>query len=314
MVGRPAQRKIPRRNLSGILLLDKPAGISSNGALQRARFVFGAEKGGHTGNLDVAATGLLPICFGEATKTSAWLLDSDKTYIADIALGVMTASGDAEGEVLSRRPVTANMLAEIPATLSRFVGAQTQIPPMYSALKRDGRPLYELARAGIEVERNARAIEIKRLQIVAIEGATLRVDVKCTKGTYIRVLAEDIGAALGCGASLCGLRRTAAGPYALERAVPLDLFGTTDWPTAEFDNLLLPIDSALQGMRAIAVSTPSAARLRRGQSLNLSRGYPPGPIRIYRADGQFVGLGEAATDQQLLPRRLIRYEECSQTS
>ncbi len=314
MAGRPAQRKVPRRNLSGVLLLDKPAGISSNGALQRVRFVFGAEKGGHTGNLDVAATGLLPICFGEATKTSAWLLDSDKTYIADIALGVTTASGDAEGEVLSRMPVTANMLAEIPTTLSRFIGAQTQIPPMYSALKRDGRPLYELARAGIEVERNARAIEIKKLQIVALEGATLRVEVKCTKGTYIRVLAEDIGAALGCGASLCGLRRTAAGPYALERAVPLDLFGTTDWPTAEFDNLLLPIDSALKGMPAIAVSTPSAARLRRGQSLNLSRGYPPGPIRIYRADGQFVGLGEAATDQQLLPRRLIRYDECSQTS
>ena len=193
MVARPLKPKIPRRPLTGILLLDKPAGLSSNAALQRVRFVFGADKGGHTGNLDVAATGLLPICLGEATKLSAWLLDSDKRYLAEVRLGTTTSTGDAEGEVLRRAEVTDQMHARVPQVLAALLGEQWQVPPMHSALKRDGRPLYELARAGIEVEREARQITIHALAMLALEGDKLTIDVSCSKGTYIRVLAESFG-------------------------------------------------------------------------------------------------------------------------
>lgn len=303
---RTPHRRVPRRELSGILLLDKPPGISSNGALQRARFVFGAEKGGHTGNLDVAASGLLPVCFGEATKVSAWLLESDKAYIADISLGVTTTTGDAEGEVISRVPVTSAMLAALPEVLTSFLGTRQQVPPMYSALKREGRPLYELARAGIEVERASREITLCSLQIVWIEGSTLRLGVTCTKGTYIRVLAEDIGGALGCGGSLTGLRRTIAGPFNLANAVPLARFEGIDWPTDAFDELLLPMDSALQGMTPLAISVDGIADLRQGRSLPLRARQSPGVVRIYGADGTFVGLGEVDQASRLLPKRLVR--------
>lgn len=306
MATRTPHRRVPRRDLSGILLLDKPPGISSNGALQRARFVFGAEKGGHTGNLDVAASGLLPVCFGEATKASAWLLESDKAYIADIVLGTTTTTGDAEGEVLATMPVTQEMLAALPAVLAGFLGSQQQVPPMYSALKRAGRPLYELARAGIEVEREAREITLKALKILSVDGTFLRLEVACTKGTYIRVLAEDLGAALGCGGSLRGLRRTVAGPFKLADAVPLSRFEQVDWPTNTFDELLLPVDAALQAMVPLAVSTMGVADLRQGRSLPLHTAHLPGVVRIYGSDGTFVGLGEVDQASRLLPRRLLK--------
>lgn len=305
MVARPAKPKIPRRPVTGILLLDKPAGMSSNAALQRARFVFGADKGGHTGNLDVAATGLLPICLGEATKVSAWLLDSDKRYLADVRLGVTTSTGDAEGIVLREAEVTPEMRERVPAVLAGQLGSQWQIPPMYSALKRDGRPLYELARSGVEVEREARRITIHALSLLALEGDVLRIEVACSKGTYIRVLAETIGEMLGCGASLSALRRTRAGPFNLAEAVPLAHFEGVDWPSAQFDALLLPADAALGSMAAIVLPAGGEAAIRQGRAVSLRGSYPSGPIRIYRTDGEFTGLGEVTPEGSLQPRRLL---------
>ncbi len=305
MVARPLKPKIPRRPLTGILLLDKPAGLSSNAALQRVRFVYGADKGGHTGNLDVAATGLLPICLGEATKVSAWLLDSDKRYLADVRLGVTTSTGDAEGEVLRSADVTAEMRTRLPEVLASLRGEQSQVPPMYSALKRDGRPLYELARAGVEVERAARQITIHALEMLALDGNELKIDVSCSKGTYIRVLAESIGDLLGCGASLSGLRRTRAGPFSLADAVPLAHFGEVQWPGTAFDSLLLPADAALHGMQAIVLPATLDAELKQGRAVPLTGHHPSAPVRIYRADGEFAGLGEVTLERKLQPRRLL---------
>lgn len=305
MVARPAKPRVPRRSVTGILLLDKPAGMSSNAALQRVRFVFGADKGGHTGNLDVAATGLLPICLGEATKVSAWLLDSDKRYLADVRLGVTTSTGDAEGTVLRQATVTAEMLDRVPAVLAAQLGSHWQVPPMYSALKRDGRPLYELARSGVEVEREARQVTIHALSQLALEGDVLRIDVTCSKGTYIRVLAETIGEMLGCGASLSALRRTRAGPFSLTQAVPLAHFDGVDWPSEQFDPLLLPADTALEGMAAIVLPATGEAMIRQGRAIPLRSHHPSGAVRIYRVDGEFTGLGEVTEEGSLQPRRLL---------
>ena len=297
--------RIPRRDISGIFLLDKPPGISSNGALQRVRYVFGAAKGGHTGNLDVAASGLLPICLGEATKASAWLLDSDKCYIADLALGVTTNTGDAEGQVIATGTVTPEMLARIPEVLTQFLGPQEQVPPMYSALKRGGRPLYELARAGIEVERAARPITIKSLRVLGLDAQTLRFEVLCTKGTYIRVLAEDIGAVLGCGGSLSGLRRTMAGPFHLAAATALSDLAHVEQPTDAYDVLLAPIDSALSGLPPLAITTHMAARLWLGQLVEIPSSTSIGLVRAYCPDGSFVGICEVLLNGRLVSRRLI---------
>lgn len=208
------------QRVDGVLLLDKPIGLTSNDALQKARRLFSAAKGGHTGTLDPLATGLLPLCFGEATKFSADLLDADKTYEAIIKLGVTTDSGDAEGQVISTATVNVSE-ADIVSVLPQFTGDIQQIPPMHSALKRNGRPLYELARQGIEVERAPRAVTIHAIDLLAFSGDTLTLRVACSKGTYIRVLAADIGAALGCGAHLIGLRRTVVGDLDLANAVTL---------------------------------------------------------------------------------------------
>ena len=213
----------PRRTwkqVDGVLLLDKPLHLSSNDALQKARRFFSAAKAGHTGTLDPLATGLLPVCFGEATKFSADLLDADKAYVADVRLGQTTATGDAEGEVLQTRPVQVSA-EQLAAVLPRFTGVIAQVPPMYSALKRDGKPLYELARQGLEVEREAREVTILSLAASDFDGINFRLHVDCSKGTYIRTLAEDIGETLGCGAHLTGLRRTRVGPLELDRAVSL---------------------------------------------------------------------------------------------
>ncbi|MSQ66605.1 MAG: tRNA pseudouridine(55) synthase TruB [Gammaproteobacteria bacterium] len=303
--------RIPRREISGIFLLDKPPGISSNGALQRVRYVFGAAKGGHTGNLDVAASGLLPICLGEATKVSAWLLESDKGYIAELALGVTTNTGDAEGQVIATGAVTAQMLARVPEVLTQFLGPQEQVPPMYSALKRGGRPLYELARAGIEVARAARPITIKALRLLALDAQTLRFEVLCTKGTYIRVLAEEIGAALGCGGSLSALRRTLAGPFQLNAATALSEFAHVEHPTQAYDDRLAPIDSALSGMPALALDTPMAQRLWRGQMIEIPPTASPGLVRAYGPDGGFIGICEVLLNGRLVSRRLMSPQKSS---
>lgn len=216
---RPARK--PRLKVDGVVLFDKPSGMSSNGALQTVRRLYWAAKGGHTGTLDPMASGLLPLCLGEATKFSQMLLDADKTYLARVKLGVRTTTGDAEGEVTNTRPVLVDD-AQIAAAAARFLGEIDQVPPMYSALKRDGKALYEYAREGVTLEREPRRITIHRIECGPLVGDEFDLEVCCSKGTYIRTLAEDIGEALGCGAHLVGLRRTGIGPFVIDGAVTLE--------------------------------------------------------------------------------------------
>jgi len=304
-VGSGARR--PKRPVTGILLLDKPAGISSNVALQRVRRAFAAAKGGHTGNLDVAATGLLPLCFGEATKVSAFLLDADKVYVADVVLGVTTTTGDREGDVVCVRSADAVGQSDVEAVLARFHGDITQVPPMYSALKRDGRPLYEYARAGVELERAARTVRIYSLRLLACSPGSLRVEVHCSKGTYVRTLAEDIGAALGCGAHLGALRRTRAGPFSLEDAYPLASFQDPLPHPGDLDRLLLPVDSALGTFPAVTLEATAAERaVACGQPVVVADPPAAGLCRVYARDGRFLGMGEIDAAGTLAPRRMMQ--------
>jgi tRNA pseudouridine55 synthase len=234
-----------RRRLDGILVLDKPTGITSNGALQQVKRLFGAAKAGHAGTLDPLASGVLPVLFGEATKFSSFLLDADKEYLADVQLGASTSTGDAEGEVLSRSALEVDDAA-IEAALARFRGEHEQIPPMYSALKYGGKPLYEIARQGVTVERAPRRIAIRELEVLGRSAGLLRLRLSCSKGTYVRVLAEDLGRALGTGAYLAGLRRTVAGRFTIEQAVSLASVGEMDGPAR--DRLLLPLETLLQAL------------------------------------------------------------------
>ena len=244
------------KQVDGVLLLDKPLGLTSNDALQKARRLFSAAKGGHTGTLDPLATGLLPLCFGEATKFSADLLDADKTYEAVLRLGVTTDSGDADGTVVETAPVDIGE-SDVFGVLPRFTGDILQVPPMHSALKRNGRPLYELARQGIEVERDARAVTIHALDVLDFSGATLTLRVACSKGTYIRVLAADIGQALGCGAHLAALRRTVVGDLDLAQAVTLAELEALDEGGRA---------GCLQAGRCLAAEPPGRRGRRRGSS------------------------------------------------
>lgn len=289
------------KQVDGVLLLDKPIGLSSNDALQKARRLFSAAKGGHTGTLDPLATGLLPLCFGEATKFSADLLDADKTYEAELQLGVVTDSGDAEGLVLSTAPVAVGE-ADVLDVLPRFTGAIQQIPPMHSALKRDGRPLYELARKGIEVERAPRAVTIHAIELLAFAGEKLRLRVKCSKGTYIRVLAADIGQALGCGAHLTALRRTEVADLSLQGAVTLAELEALD-ESARLPRLA-PVDALLQSLPAIEVAGEDEARFRHGNPIPLPPGLS-GKIRVYAA-GRLIGVGEPGREGRLWPKRLVQ--------
>ena len=289
------------QRVDGVLLLDKPLGLTSNDALQKARRLFSAAKGGHTGTLDPAATGLLPLCFGEATKFSADLLDADKTYEAVVQLGVTTESGDAEGQVVATAPVSVGE-TEVRQALPRFTGAIEQIPPMHSALKRNGRPLYELARKGIEVERAPRAVTIHALELLDFAGDRLTLRVRCSKGTYIRVLAADLGQALGCGAHLIGLRRTAVGDLDLNGAITL----------AELEALaeearssrLQPVDALLQSLPVLAIAGEAVERFSHGNPVDLPDGLA-GKIRVY-ADGRLLGVGEPGGDGRLWPKRLVQ--------
>lgn len=289
------------KQVDGVLLLDKPVGITSNDALQKARRLFSAAKGGHTGTLDPLASGLLPLCFGEATKFSADLLDADKTYEADLQLGVTTDSGDAEGQVTATAPVNVAE-SDVLAVLPQFMGDILQVPPMHSALKRDGRPLYELARQGIEVEREARAVRIHGIDLLEFAGDRLRLRVACSKGTYIRVLAADIGRVLGCGAHLAALRRTVVGDLDLVRAVTL----------AELEALaedlrsprLLAVDALLQSLPRIDLEGEAATRFSHGNPVDLPLGMQ-GKIRVY-ADNRLIGVGEPGNGGRLWPKRLVQ--------
>jgi tRNA pseudouridine55 synthase len=295
-----APRRAPRRKVDGVLLLDKPLGISSNAALQKARWLLNAAKAGHTGTLDPLATGLLPLCFGEATKFSSELLDADKTYHATVRLGITTDTADAEGRVLLTRPVTVGE-AEVRALLPRFLGTQQQIPPMHSALKRDGTPLYELARQGIEVERTPRQITIHSLEFLGWGGDRFDLVVSCSKGTYIRTLAADIGAALECGAHLAALRRTCVGMLDVANAHSLDELEAI--PVSERDNLLSPTDTLLAGIPLVQLTGQEATRLLLGQAI-LRAGTPSRRSRLFGPQG-FIGLGEFTVDGWLQPKRLV---------
>jgi tRNA pseudouridine55 synthase len=277
-----------RRRLDGVLLFDKPAGLSSNGCLGVIKRLFAAQKAGHTGTLDPFATGLLPVGLGEATKFAQDLLEADKTYLATLRLGATTSTGDIEGEVTSSAEVRCDDDA-IAAALARFRGPIEQVPPMYSALKRDGKPLYEYARAGIELERMPRPVVIHALDRVSRDSAALVLRVRCSKGTYIRTLAEDIGRALGCGAHLTALRREAVGPLSIEDAVGVPALEAMS--PAEREACLRPADALAAGLPLLVLDATQATRLRLGQRVPLPvAAADAARVRAYDPTGVFLGL------------------------
>jgi tRNA pseudouridine55 synthase len=286
-----------------VLLFDKPSGITSNAAVQRVRRLLRAEKAGHTGTLDPMATGLLPVCLGEATKFSHLLLEADKTYSATILLGVTTSTGDLEGKITARSRVQAEREG-IEHVLKRFVGQILQIPPMYSAIKRGGQPLYKLARAGGEVPREPRSIVIHSLILLGLEGEELKLSVSCSKGTYIRVLAEDIGRELGCGACLSALRRDRVGGFLLSRST-VTLEQLEQMAPAERDALLLPEDALVSSLPRLDLDAAGALRLRHGQSVERGGADFAGLARIYGPSREFLGVGEVTSPGIIVPRRLV---------
>lgn len=295
------------RPVSGVLLLDKPAGMTSNQALQTARRLLGAAKAGHTGTLDPLATGLLPLCFGEATKVSQFLLGAHKTYRARARLGITTTTGDSEGEVLRERPVAVDA-ATLAAALAAHTGDLLQVPPMHSALKHEGERLYALARRGETVERPSRAVHIGRLELLEFVGAEIEIELDCSKGTYVRSLIEDIGEALGCGAHMTALRRLRVGALDLAQAIDLErLRAAADAGPAAIDACLLPVTDALGHVPQVQLAPLEAARLLRGQAVRLTRPPAPGWVAVLDMQRAFLGMAEAV-DDQLLPRRLISQE------
>ncbi|MGI9046906.1 MAG: tRNA pseudouridine(55) synthase TruB [Burkholderiales bacterium] len=308
------QKQTQRRDLDGVLLLDKPAGITSNAALQRVKRLYGAAKAGHCGTLDPMATGLLPACFGEATKFSAGLLDAAKTYQATIKFGITTTTGDAEGEVLADCGAVDVQRSRIEAALVHFVGDIQQVPPMYSALKRDGKALYTYARQGIELERAPRFVHIFRIELIAAPGdevARARPDeidlrVRCSKGTYVRVLAEDIGRALGCGAHLKALRRVAVGGLHLDHALTFTQLEAMT--SGERDSRLLDEDSLLSTLPSVTLDAADSRALLQGKRVCCALEASAGSLRIYDQDHRFLGIGEIAAEGLISPKRLISTE------
>ena len=290
-----------KRPLNGVLMLDKSPGASSNAALQQAKRLYQAAKGGHAGTLDPLATGLLPVLFGEAAKFSSDLLEADKSYAAEIRLGVSTATADAEGEVIAVKPVRVAP-EQLAAALLNFRGSILQTPPLYSALKHAGKPLYAYARAGVEIERTPRPVTIYTLDLCWFEGDRLALSVTCSKGTYIRSIAHDLGQMLGCGAHLAALRRTAVGRFGLDRAHTLESLEAM--PEAARDACLLPVDSLLQNLAEVRLEPADEARFLRGQAVRWEG--PPQPrVRVYGAGGALLGVGEAVADGTILPKRVI---------
>ncbi len=302
-MGRRRQRG---RRLDGILLLDKPQGITSNAALQRAKRLYDAQKAGHTGSLDPLASGMLPVCFGEGTKMSAFLLDADKHYWVRIRLGERTNTADADGEVVETRPVPTLDRVLVESALDRFKGPIEQIPPMYSAVRVDGERLYKLARAGIEVERKARPVTLFALELLALEAEELELQVHCSKGTYVRTLAEDLGEALGCGAHVTALRRTGVGPFRGHPMVTLEQLQELADDQAALDALLIGVDEAIADMPRLDLNADLSFYLRQGQPIFVPKAPTAGLLRLYDPEGRFLGVGEVLEDGRVGPRRLIR--------
>ncbi|MFZ1575548.1 MAG: tRNA pseudouridine(55) synthase TruB [Chromatiaceae bacterium] len=300
------------RDIDGILLLDKPLNLTSNEALQRVKRLFQANKAGHTGSLDPLATGLLPVCLGGATKFSTYLLDADKRYRVRVRLGVTTTTADAEGEVLETRPVEDLDEARVRAALDCFRGPIDQLPPMYSAVKHQGERLYKLARQGIEVERQTRTVTIHALELLDLALPELEMDVHCSKGTYVRTLAEDIGAMLGCGGHVIGLRRIGVGPYVQpeSRFVTLSeieaiVMADEEGAFPALDALLLPLESALDHWPAVRLTADAAFYLRQGQAVLVPQAPTEGLVRLYDPSLHFLGVGCILDDGKVQPKRLL---------
>lgn len=293
--------------MSGVIVLDKPAGMSSSDAVQRVKRAFNARKVGHTGSLDPLATGVLPLCLGDATKFSQYLLNSDKRYLAHVRLGISTNSGDADGEVLQEREVKGIDRPHLERALDAFRGEIEQVPSMFSAVKHHGKPLYKLARLGIEIEREARPVTVYQNDIVAFEGTRLSLDIHCSKGTYVRTIAHDLGEALGCGAHVDALRRTQAGPYGED-----DLATLEDIETARLehrlDGLLRPVASTVGQWPEVALTGAPAFYLKQGQPVLVPHAPTTGWVRLIEGtdtEGTFIGVGEILDDGRVAPRRLI---------
>ena len=302
-----ARRRSKGRAVNGILLLDKPSGMTSNEALQQVKRLYFARKAGHTGSLDPLASGMLPICLGEATKVSGFLLDADKQYWVRCRLGQRTATGDAEGEILETRPVPALDEARVEAVLDSFRGEIEQVPPMYSALKHEGQRLYKLARQGVEVERPPRKVRIHALELEDLQGDTLDIRVHCSKGTYVRTLAEDIGEALGCGAHVAALRRLAVGPYEAGQMVTMErLEALRREDRAALDGLLLSVESALVQWPDVELTADAAFYIQQGQPVLVPHAPTSGWVRIYERGRRFLGMGQILDDGRVAPRRLMK--------
>ena len=300
------RRRNSGRNVSGILLLDKPLGMTSNDALQRVKRMYHARKAGHTGSLDPLATGLLPICFGDATKMSAYLLDADKRYQVRVKLGVTTATADTEGEVIATASTEGIGEEEVRAKLAEFSGEIEQLPPMYSALKHKGERLYKLARQGIEVEREPRKITIFSLEMSDCSLPEFSLDVHCSKGTYVRTLAEDIGNALGCGAHVTALRRTGVGPYDEPQMVSVEaLEKAREQGVKGLDSLLLPVESSVGHWPEVRLSDDAAYYMKMGQAVLVPQAPTEGWVRIYSKEGAFMGVGCILDDGKVQPKRLL---------
>ena len=302
-----ARRKRKGRNVDGILLLDKPVGVTSNGILQQVKRMYFAAKAGHTGSLDPLANGMLPICLGQATRMSAFLLEADKRYVATFKLGERTNTGDAEGEVIETRPVPEFSNDQIEQVLQQFRGPISQIPPMHSAIKHQGQPLYKLAHQGLEVERQPREVTIFALDLLSLSGTEMDVAVHCSKGTYVRTLAEDIGETLGVGAHVSALRRLSVGPF--NGAQPMynmdQLSEAAEQGYDALDALLLPLDTAIADRPSVHLGADSAFYVRQGQPVMVPRAPTDGLVRIYEGDDDFIGVGEVLDDGRIGPRRLV---------
>jgi tRNA pseudouridine55 synthase len=295
------------RKIDGILLLDKPLHITSNGALQRVKRLFGAKKAGHTGSLDPLATGMLPLCFGEATKFSQFLLESDKYYRVSAKLGVKTTTGDAEGDITETKPVPHFNQQQLENVFSQFTGSVQQIPPMHSAVKHKGKPLYELARKGLNVERKPRLVKIYLLKLGKYTADTLNLDIHCSKGTYVRTLIEDIGDTLGCGAHVSGLRRLSVTPY---QNVPMITLEELEEAHKRFgveglNQYLLSAETSVQSLPVIRLSTVAAFYIRSGQAVMVPHLPKNGLVQLISENNQFIGVGEVTDDGRVAPRRLV---------
>lgn len=302
------RRRRRGRAVNGILLLDKPFGISSNHALQRVKRLFDAQKAGHTGSLDPLATGLLPLCLGYTTKFSAFLLDADKRYHVRIRLGETTETADAEGEVIATAPVEGVDEARVRDVLAGFKGEIEQLPPMYSAVKHDGKRLYQLAREGKEVERTPRKITIYAIDLVGLALPDIELDVHCSKGTYVRTLAQDIGEQLGCGGHVAALRRTGVGPYVegeTDFVTLAEIESRAEAAPETLDELLLPLESTLGHCPALRLSANSAFYLSQGQPVLVPQAPTEGMVRLYDSGDVFLGVGEILDDGRVQPKRLV---------